>query len=188
MDRVKLPPGGARFAPAPTGDSRVRDADLAREACRGLLAMSEILDEGHEVKIARRAHLGQAACARRAADTLNRVVHAARMQTPIRTGMLRLKQWRNFRNLTLQEVADILSVNHSTVQRWEVRNVMLEPAQVAALAAAYGCSPAELMHPPEDRLRGQLMHRLLTAFQELDPADAEAAVGIVERMPSAKKR
>lgn len=64
---------------------------------------------------------------------------------------------------------------------------MLEPAQVAALARVYGCTPAELMHTPEERERGQLMHRLLSAFQTLDPQDAEAAVGIIERMPSARK-
>lgn len=64
---------------------------------------------------------------------------------------------------------------------------MLEPAQLAALARVYECTPAELMHSPQDRERGQLMHRLLLAFQALDPQDAEAAVGIVERMPSARK-
>ena len=108
------------------------------------------------------------------------------MDTPMRSGSLHLRAWRESRKLTLEHVGNKLGVLHSTVQRWETANVMLQPATIRALAAIYECTPAELAFLPEHRERGQLMHRLLTAFGKLDDRDAEAAVGIVERMPSAR--
>jgi transcriptional regulator with XRE-family HTH domain len=109
------------------------------------------------------------------------------MENVIRSGSLHLRAWREYRNLTLERIANRLDVKHSTVLRWEKGNVRLEPSQVAALAAIYECTSEELAFRPEDRAKGQLMHRLLETFRSLDAKDAADVVDIAERMPSARK-
>lgn len=109
------------------------------------------------------------------------------METVTRSGSLFLRQWRDYRKLTLEQVANILDVKHSTVQRWETGNVRLEAGQVAALASIYNCKPAQLAFHPADSAKGLLMHRLLETFRSLDAKDAADVVDIAERMPSARK-
>lgn len=163
------------------------DTELAGEGGSAKALGLEVFAERHAGHCASRAHLRQAPCAHRGKDDPAPPVQPQHMENVIRSGSLYLRLWREHRNLTLEHVANILEVKHSTVLRWEKGNVRLEPAQVAALASIYECTKEELAFSPDEREKGKLMHRLLETFRSLDAKDAANVVDIAERMPSARK-
>ena len=58
----------------------------------------------------------------------------------------RIKALRKERNLTLEQVADIVGVGKSTVRKWETGMIAnMKRDKIAALAKALGTTPAYLM-------------------------------------------
>lgn len=64
-------------------------------------------------------------------------------------GRLFLKEWREARKLTLQQVADRLDVDRSTIQRHEKEARKLTTDHLAELALALECEPQDLWRHPD---------------------------------------
>lgn len=61
---------------------------------------------------------------------------------------LYLTQWRESRNLTVEQVAGRVDVSRETVWRWETEQHRLNPEKIAALADALGCNPEDFWRLP----------------------------------------
>lgn len=77
-----------------------------------------------------------------------------------RKGRLFLREWREARKLTLQQVADRLEVDRSTIQRHEKEARKLTTAHLAELAEALGCEPQDLWRHPDQPTQEELYRGL----------------------------
>lgn len=62
--------------------------------------------------------------------------------------MLRLKQLRLARELTLHELADLVGTTHTSIQRWESGKRSISTRWLDRLAEALGVHAAEILEPP----------------------------------------
>ena len=63
----------------------------------------------------------------------------------------RIKELRQKKGLTLEQVADVVGVGKSTVRKWETGMIAnMKRDKIADLAKALGTTPAYLMGWPED--------------------------------------
>ena len=63
----------------------------------------------------------------------------------------RIKSLRQEKNLTLEQVADIVGVGKSTVRKWETGMIVnMKRDKIASLAKALGTTPAYLMGWPDE--------------------------------------
>jgi transcriptional regulator with XRE-family HTH domain len=92
-----------------------------------------------------------------------------------RRGRLFLKEWREARGLTLQQVADRLEVDRSTIQRHETNNRRLTTDHLTQLAAALDCEPQDLWRDPTQVSQEDIARGLL----ELSPAQRRQALEII---------
>lgn len=69
---------------------------------------------------------------------------------PTRPTRLFLKEWREHRGLTLEQVGDRLGVDRAVVQRYEANERKPLAEQLDDLAYALGCRPKDLLRPPSD--------------------------------------
>ena len=60
-----------------------------------------------------------------------------------------LKKFRIAKNMTQEQVAEILCVNAQTVSRWECSSTMPDVMTLPVLAKLYGVSAAELLQEME---------------------------------------
>jgi len=90
--------------------------------------------------------------------------------------------WRNRMNWTQEQLANMLGVSHSTVQRQEAGKIGVDDQTFAAIAAAYGITVAELSAHPDDADKAKALHRIYTAAAELDAEALKAAATFMERM------
>ena len=84
-----------------------------------------------------------------------------------------LKDWRTLRGLSLERVANELGTSHTTLMRWEGGVHKVPDERIKQLAEIYGCTPAELEHPPEQREMGQRVHEAIELAKTLSPDDAQ---------------
>lgn len=82
---------------------------------------------------------------------------------------MHLRAWRRLAGLTLQQVAGVLSIAHTTLMRYEKGFVVPADDTVRRLAEIYGCTPAELQLDPKDRKKGQRVHLAIELAQNLPP-------------------
>ena len=81
-----------------------------------------------------------------------------------------LRAWREFRELTLEEVAARMEKKHSTVSRWEAGKVSLKTRDLQRLASLYNCSEHQIHEPPDQAL---LVARLDQAQQIIENLDRD---------------
>ena len=80
-----------------------------------------------------------------------------------------IKQWRKYRNLTQQQVADRVELDKSSVSRIETGKVEYYQSTLEAFAFALGVEPADLLRPPpseKDQTRNELAEYVLSLDQE----------------------
>lgn len=63
---------------------------------------------------------------------------------------LYITEWREFRGLSGEELADILDVNRATVHKWEKEQWRVTPDKQERLAMALKIQPEELWRRPDD--------------------------------------
>ena len=61
-----------------------------------------------------------------------------------------LRAWRDIKNLSQEQVANILEVNKSTIHRWETGTRTVDLADLERLAKVYGVDPIALLMAPGD--------------------------------------
>lgn len=85
------------------------------------------------------------------------------------------KEWREHRNLRLEDVALRIGVQRNTIWRWENEPHRLDPGKMAALAEALDIEPEELWRMPPSRS--------IDAMLKNAPAELrETAIDIVSRL------
>ena len=94
-----------------------------------------------------------------------------------------LKAWREFREKSLEQVANILDISHTTLLRWESGVHRVPAEKIKELARIYDCTPAELEYPPAERGTGQMLDHVLKLIQEKDPKALEAWIALGEFLP-----
>jgi transcriptional regulator with XRE-family HTH domain len=62
---------------------------------------------------------------------------------------LYITEWRERRGLSVEGLAEKLSVSRETVWRWETQQHRLNPPKIAAIAAALNIEPGQLYHHPD---------------------------------------
>ena len=83
-----------------------------------------------------------------------------------------LRQWREFRGLTLEQVGGIVGRGASTVHKWEMGKTPVDLEILELLSRAYQAEPAALLFPPET---GSMVQRMRVAWRILATADSETA-------------
>ena len=63
---------------------------------------------------------------------------------------IHLRAWRETKNLSQEQVANILAVNKSTIHRWETGSRTVDLADLERLAEIYGIDPIALLMAPGD--------------------------------------
>jgi transcriptional regulator with XRE-family HTH domain len=92
-----------------------------------------------------------------------------------------LRKWRLYRDLTLEQVGNIVGVGPQAVHKWETGKSPVELETLKLLAQVYGTSPAGLLFDPEDpaiseqvRQAVELMKRLPAETRDLWIASGRA--------------
>ena len=80
----------------------------------------------------------------------------------------KIKELRQERGLTLEQVANVVGVGKSTVRKWETGMIAnMKRDKIAALAQALGTSPAYLMGWEDEDEENPHELKLVTAFDKL---------------------
>lgn len=82
-----------------------------------------------------------------------------------------LRLWRTKKNLSLEEVGELLGKKHSTVSRWERGRTAINIVDLEALADVYGISPADLLTDPRLVARAIGLDRADKILSQLDESD-----------------
>lgn len=84
----------------------------------------------------------------------------------------KIKELRQQRGMTLEEVATIVGVGKSTVRKWETGMIAnMKRDKIAALAQALGTTPAYLMGWQDEDEENPHELKLVTAFDKLSVDD-----------------
>lgn len=85
---------------------------------------------------------------------------------------LTLRAWRNFRDLTLEQVANSLGVGPQAVHKWEAGKTPVDLKRLRQLAEIYGTTPDALLFAPG---QGELVERMRQAHAILTKLPADKA-------------
>lgn len=62
-----------------------------------------------------------------------------------------IREWMNKRELSDEDLGEIMGVARQTVYRWRTEEHRLSPPKIAAIAEALGLEPIDLLRPPDRR-------------------------------------
>lgn len=100
----------------------------------------------------------------------------------------RIRNERNNRKITLQEVADRLNISRQTAQRYETGEIKNIPSdKIELIAEMFGVSSPYLMGWEEEKEDGKIFYRkehqeLIEATEELSLEDLEYLLSLAKRM------
>ena len=104
----------------------------------------------------------------------------------------KIKELRLARNMTLEQVANIVGVGKSTVRKWETGMIAnMRRDKIATLAKALGTTPAYLMGWDDESMEiektEELDHVYLSFAKEaqeneIDPEDIKLAIETIKRL------
>lgn len=107
----------------------------------------------------------------------------------------KIKELRQERGLTLEQVAKVVGVGKSTVRKWETGMIAnMKRDKIASLAKALGTTPAYLMGwkektPPEDKPKdlseGERM--MLELFRQIPEEQQDIVLGMIRVALNMKK-
>ena len=93
-----------------------------------------------------------------------------------------LRAWRLYRNMTLEQVANIVGKKHTSVGRWERGVMKLTTDDLAELARIYQATPTQLMGPPETAGLVATLDRAQTIIEGMDREALEQWLSIGEKL------
>ena len=105
---------------------------------------------------------------------------------PARTAPLTVRQWREHRGLTLEQVANIIGVGAQAVHKWETGKTPLEIEKLKLLAKIYDTTPDALLYPPDEGELVEQMRRAHDILKKLPRDSAERWLGVGEEMKPPK--
>jgi transcriptional regulator with XRE-family HTH domain len=80
-----------------------------------------------------------------------------------------LRRWRLYRDLTLEQVGNMIGVGPQAVHKWETGKTPVELETLKLLARVYGTSPAGLLFDPEDPTISEQVRRAVEIMKALAP-------------------
>ncbi len=78
-----------------------------------------------------------------------------------------LKQWREHRGLTQQQLADRLETHKGTISRWEGSSRQLELQTVVAICEALDIPPDSIFHTPPVKGRATIEDKIAAAPEDI---------------------
>lgn len=104
----------------------------------------------------------------------------------------KIKQLRQRRGMTLQDVANIVGVGKSTVRKWETGDIAnMRRDKIQRLAEALCVYPAYLMgwidSESNDNMLTEKERRLILAYRSALPVIQDAALQMLESNPATEK-
>ncbi len=97
-----------------------------------------------------------------------------------------LRAWRLYRNLTLEQVGNILGKKQTTVGRWERGLMKISTADLEALAKIYGASMTQLMGLPRAADMVATLDRAQAIIERMDAEALEHWLSVGEKMTVSK--
>lgn len=98
---------------------------------------------------------------------------------------LRLREWRNARGKTLEQVAEALDTNPSQISRLETGERRLNNDWITRLAAEYVCTPEELLAGP--RILDDAERAMLDDFRSLTAQQRDAMAKTISALAIGNK-
>ena len=117
----------------------------------------------------------QAHCAAPGRDGIFLVSHMISMNQ-------HLREWRLHRNMTLEQVANILGRKHTTIARWEKGEIAIKDSDIESLARLYAATPEQLLVSPADADEVARLSRANAIMSKLDADDLDEWFRIGERL------
>ena len=109
----------------------------------------------------------------------------------------RIRTLRQERDLTLEQVADVVGVGKSTVRKWETGMIAnMKRDKIASLAKALGTTPAYLMgwnedvsedNSPSEQLLTEAEQKMLELFRQIPVERQESALEVLEAVLKMQK-
>jgi transcriptional regulator with XRE-family HTH domain len=97
-----------------------------------------------------------------------------------------LRAWRLSKNMSLEQVANMVGKKHSTISRWERGLMNLNTSELEALARIYGASPTQLMGSPDAAALIGVLDRTQRIADGMDAETLEQWLSIGERLTKPK--
>lgn len=91
-----------------------------------------------------------------------------------------LRAWRTYRNLTLEQVANIIGKGPQAVHKWEVGKVPVTLDNLRLLAQAYDTDPPRLLAMPDENALMEKLARVQKLILAMPPERAERWLGMGE--------
>lgn len=91
-----------------------------------------------------------------------------------------LRAWRNYRKLTLEDVALKIGVGPQAIHKWETGKVPITLDNMRLLAGAYGIKVGSLLLNPDESELAERLDRAQTVLLSLPPERVERWLGMGE--------
>lgn len=91
---------------------------------------------------------------------------------PNRSPETTLRQWRDYRRLTLEQVANMIGKGPQAIHKWEAGKVPVTLATLRLLSGAYDASPEALLSPPPDAPMVEKLARVRDVLEALPEEQA----------------
>lgn len=92
-----------------------------------------------------------------------------------------IREWRKFRNLTQEQLAERIEMSVGTISRVETGQQPYSQPMLEAIAAAVRCAPADLLsRRPDDP-----QYELWTVIQGMKPEDRAQAIKVIKALAAA---
>lgn len=88
---------------------------------------------------------------------------------------LYLREWRDFKDVTQEKLAERLETSAATISRYEAGKINLSVEKLQQIADALGCAPDDFFHDPNGR-----DYQAWRIIQGMKPSDQERALRMLE--------
>jgi transcriptional regulator with XRE-family HTH domain len=169
----------------PMVDGHQVHPQLSRESLRLGVRLSHPRGEFHSVDLPNEQFACQASFASQVLESASGEAENGSMpakQASPRPAASTLKQWRLYRGLTQEQVANRMGVGPQAVHKWEAGKTPVDIEKLRLLAEIYETTPDALLYDP---VEGELVERMRRAYHVLKRLPATSAdkwLGVGEDM------
>lgn len=93
-----------------------------------------------------------------------------------------LREWREYRNLSQEHVANVLGKRHTTIGRWERGAMKLSTDDLEQLARIYRASVKQLLAPPAAADMVATLDALQQIAHDMDPETLRSWIAIGQKL------
>lgn len=112
---------------------------------------------------------------------------SAGMTKPISHVYKFTRAWREFRELTQEQVANMLGISNNVLSEKERGLRKFKPEEIEKLAVLYKCEPWMLMAAAPDDPKLEVLQRAVSLAEKLTPQQTKAWLDVGESMANVQK-